>query len=269
MVEDEDLDDFAAWAWEANAILFLPDGTVRDPSGNILVDPGGGQPDPEAIVPYPVEAQERRQTHIQLLHQKGVSIPPFLPPVVGFDEVQLRAPAEVARRMMALVVVAIRAEGLASGTEIQVSEIRSRFPVACQNLSPEEETFFEQDAPAHQDVIQFVWRYEALTVLLWALGLLPELPFPDIICDVPQVVKTALDQLTVEFPDQAQLRPVTEILDSLDLHYCLHWITTQARLNQEEPPVLLEPGVISERHYALNWLIQFENRDWDNVQTPT
>lgn len=32
-VEDDDLDAFSGWAWQSNAILFLPDGTVRDPSG--------------------------------------------------------------------------------------------------------------------------------------------------------------------------------------------------------------------------------------------
>jgi hypothetical protein len=29
------------------------------------------------------------------------------------------------------------------------------------------------------------------------------------------------------------------------------------------------PGVIEERHYALNWLIGYFNQDWDDVATDT
>ncbi|HDS1213045.1 TPA: DUF4272 domain-containing protein [Shewanella algae] len=31
----------------------------------------------------------------------------------------------------------------------------------------------------------------------------------------------------------------------------------------------IDRGVVLERHYALNWLIGFENSDWDEVDTPT
>jgi hypothetical protein len=31
----------------------------------------------------------------------------------------------------------------------------------------------------------------------------------------------------------------------------------------------LHPSIVYERHYALNWLIQYLDQDWDNVQTNT
>jgi hypothetical protein len=31
----------------------------------------------------------------------------------------------------------------------------------------------------------------------------------------------------------------------------------------------LDPGVIQERHHALNWLVRFEDAEWDDVDTPT
>jgi hypothetical protein len=65
------------------------------------------------------------------------------------------------------------------------------------------------------------------------------------------------------------LRPLSELLDSLDLHQRLHWITRQAQADKKAVPAGLEPGVIQERRRALNWLVQFEAAQWDDVDTPT
>ena len=65
------------------------------------------------------------------------------------------------------------------------------------------------------------------------------------------------------------MRPASEILDALDLHYRLHWATTSARTKGEPAPAGLEPGVVFERHYALNWLTCFQDAEWDDVDTPT
>jgi len=68
--------------------------------------------------------------------------------------------------------------------------------------------------------------------------------------------------------DEGRPRPAGEILDALDLHYRLHWAVRQARLDKREPAGL-DGGVILERHHALNWLVRFEESDWDDVDTPT
>ncbi|MCB7514804.1 DUF4272 domain-containing protein [bacterium 210917-SL.2.15] len=39
--------------------------------------------------------------------------------------------------------------------------------------------------------MQFIWQYEPLLVLLWALGFVEDLFFPDHICDVP--ASTSMD----------------------------------------------------------------------------
>ena len=36
-----------------------------------------------------------------------------------------------------------------------------------------------------------------------------------------------------------------------------------------EPAAGLEPGVVYERHYALNWLTKYGDVGWDNVPTDT
>jgi hypothetical protein len=65
------------------------------------------------------------------------------------------------------------------------------------------------------------------------------------------------------------LRPTAEILDLLDLTYRAHWRMREAARSQEPPPEGWDAGVLQERHYALNWLIRFEDAAWDEVDTPT
>jgi len=67
----------------------------------------------------------------------------------------------------------------------------------------------------------------------------------------------------------ARMRPDSEILDALDLHYRLHWIVRQAQVQQQPAPAGLNADVLMERHHALNWLVLFEGNDWDDVDTPT
>ncbi len=268
-VEDDALNGMAGWGWEANAILFFADGTVRDPSGNVLVYPNGQPADDEAEVPYPEDARERKARSEKALAKRGVKVVASLPPVVGEGEVALRSPAEVAVRMLALFVVAVRAESLATKDEIPVAKLIAAWPLAFEGRSPKERVFLKAKAPAQQEIVNFAWRYEALALLQWALGLAEELPFPTAICDVPKAAKTAIESNKAAFIPSAKLRPAGEILDGLDLHYRLHWAVRQARLDKRDSPAGVEAGVVSERHHALNWLVRHGDAEWDDVDTPT
>lgn len=268
-VDDDHLDAFATWAWDANAIVFLPDGSVCDPNGNVLVSPENGGSDPDAQVPYPDDALERKEVISQDLRELKLEPYAGLPPVIGEYEVNLRPAEEVARRAIALMAVAIRAEGLGSGHPIPVEEIRERLPQAFDALSPVEQVFMNDDSPDQQSIINHAWRYECLYALEWALGHFDELHFPSAICDVPEVAGNILHRDREEMIAQAQLRPTHEILDEVDLHFRLHWIARQASQEDKPAPAGLDIGVIQERRVALNWLIRFENADWDDVDCPT
>jgi hypothetical protein len=52
------------------------------------------------------------------------------------------------------------------------------------------------------------------------------------------------------------------------MHYRLHWAVREARIKQADIAGL-EPGVVAERHNSFNWLVRFQNQDWDEVETPT
>ncbi len=72
-----------------------------------------------------------------------------------------------------------------------------------------------------------------------------------------------------DFTSEAKLRSTEAILDQLDLVYRMNWACVDARIKGEEPGGNLMPGVVYERHYALNWLINYQNQDWDYISTDT
>ncbi len=270
-LDTADLDAFAGWAWEANAILFLEDGTLRDPSGGLLIGADGSGPGEDAMLPYPEDAEARKEWAMGLLSENGFKVTDGLPPVPGEGEVQVRTAEEVASRLSALYIVCLRARSLALGEEgIPAEELEPISPAAASALSPAESAFLTNPAPGKQDVIDFNWRYEAMNILAWALGLVEEVSFPSGVCDVEALQKDAASILDGRTPS-ATLRGAGELLDMLDLHYRLHWVVRQARVEGKPVPEGIEPGVVQERHHALNWLLGFENEgvEWDDIDTPT
>ena len=265
-VEPEHMDDFAGWASRANAVVFLPDGTIRDPAGAVLVYPTDVEPDGDAQVPFPQDAHARKAASMERLEALEIEVAPSLPPVLGVGEVELRQPIDVARRAFGLCVVANRAESLNHGAPLPLETLREQAPQGFLALSPRETAFLAAAAPDPQEVVQSVWRYEALFLLQWALGLTDELPLPTEICDVPALHER---MRTSELSSAPSLRSADEILTALDFHVRLHWAVRQARLDEKDPPGNLSPGVVLERHYALNWLIRFEDAEWDEVDVPT
>lgn len=71
------------------------------------------------------------------------------------------------------------------------------------------------------------------------------------------------------FVAEAKLRPLAELLDQTDRIYRYHWAVVNARVSGTAPPAGLEPGVVLERHYALNWIIGYMEQEWDEITTDT
>lgn len=268
-VDDADLEAFGAWARDANAIVFVPDGSVRAPDGAVLVDPVRGDAQAGAAVPYPADAAARSHASREALAGLGVAVPESLPPVVAEVEVELRDAPEVATRCLALFACALRAESLGAGHGIDPEEIARKIPGATEAMSPRERAFFLAASPSRQDVVDHGWRYEALATLAWAIRWSPELPAPTRLCDVSALATTMSGIVGDGAVGAATLRPAREVLDALDLHFRAHWAATEARVHGRALGGGLNPGVITERHHALNWLVRFEDAAWDDVTTPT
>jgi hypothetical protein len=124
-------------------------------------------------------------------------------------------------------------------------------------------------------------------VLLWALGHIEALDWPEDMCDVPRLAGlVSPHEKDPAWLTTARLRPVAEILDAQDLIMRIHWAIRDAVLQEggqipagldwsrddEWMPIGEGPeaGVVEQRHYTLNWLVNYmEPADWDDVETPT
>ena len=267
-----ELDALGLWAGVVNAVVALPDGSVRDPKGYVIMAGPGGRDDALARLPHPADALQRKQRTEALLLARGWNTPSSLPPVAGEGEIDLRDAVTVMGRAMAALLVAVRAESLAEGGAkvLTPEKLRHKLPAAFEHLSPHEQLFVNTAAPSDSQVVAMGWRYEALNVLLWALGLVEELSWPDKVCDVAHCV-SLLVNVNAD-PDalvqDSMLRSRTDILDQLDLHLRLHWLLRDAELHSKPGPDISR-GVVMERHHALNWLIDFEHAPWDKVSTAT
>lgn len=211
------------------------------------------------------EAARRKQKSMDRLNKEGVPVNPQLPVIEDSSEATKRSTEEIARRAIAVIIAAVKGEGLDQKT---VDSLVTKYG-ATEFFTPEEAKFIKDPKPGQQDRIQFSWRYEAAWVLLWSLGYVEALDKPEATCDVPKLVGILRDRSTAQLVKDAKLRPFPEILDQADLIYRYHWATTDARIKKQPAPAKLQSGVVLERHRALNWLTGYMDQEWDDVSTDT
>jgi hypothetical protein len=190
---------------------------------------------------------------------------------------------------LVLWTIARTAEGIV-GRESATSFLRSHG--LWESVTPKEQSFLDARAPDSREVNRFVWRLEALVGLLWALGHIDTLYWPDHLCKGRLLTRIMKAGLTVSpVLEGPKLRPKAEVIDAQDLTMRQHWAARNTMLSTGLPADLtfvfrwpgaygllamrkgytrLNMGVVAERHYALNWLTGYPTpRGWDDVDTPT
>jgi hypothetical protein len=211
------------------------------------------------------EAEARRARSVALLQQENVPTITHLPVIETETESQRRSDGDVVKRAVALAIVAVRGE---TGDHALARGLVAQFG-ADGFFSPKERAFLDDPEPDQQQRVNFAWRYEGANVLLWALQVYGDLDRPDHICDVPKLASRLRDLGTDGLRRKARLLPQARLLDAADLIYRYDWAVVNARLKGETAPAGLDAGVVYERHYALNWLIGYQNQDWDDITTDT
>lgn len=213
----------------------------------------------------PTEALARKARSEALLKKHRVPVNANLPVIETAAEVSARDTATIARRALCLLVVALKGEGLEAEF---VDKWKTAHDLSA-HFTPLEKAFLSNPSPSAQDLATFSWRYEAAWVLLWSLGHASTLGLPTAMGDTPASVKLLTTRTTARIIADARPRAIDEVLDQADLIYRCHWAVVEARLNQEPPPADLNPDVVVERHWALNWLIGYMGQDWDHISTDT
>ncbi len=210
-------------------------------------------------------AKERKLRSEATLSKYKVPVNKNLPLIEDESDSLVRTKQEVANRALALLVVAVKAEGL----EQDIVERLVKGYQLESALSPKEVAFINDKSPSQHDKTQFIWRYEAAWVLLWSLGYVEELSYPNTICDVAAAVTFMQERNKEQFISDSRLRPITEILNEADIIYRYHWAVVDARINGKPSPAEMDSSVVLERHYSLNWLIGYMEQEWDDISTDT
>jgi hypothetical protein len=228
------------------------------------------------------QRQRAQRSFDQLRKHK---MPAFSGPLFVADEeaVKLQSPQDVARRTLVLWAVELRAEGTPQAEALGLIKQLDLWG----SVSSAERRFLEDENPDPEECQELVWRLESIWVLLWALGYLEELAWPESMCDVRRIVNILKEhESNPEFISKAKLRSSAEILDAQDLIMRIHWAIRDAYLNRngmipkrldwnnsgemEHVTEAASVGVVEQRHYTLNWLVMFlDNENWDDVDTPT
>lgn len=208
----------------------------------------------EHITATPDQAARRAQSE---LYCKAHKVPLYSNPNALFvnqeDSVTIRTKDEVVDRALALNYIGLKSEGLEQNI---LDRIDHEYHISSK-LSPAERIFASATQPTAQQKTDANWRYEDLHVMLWALGFIDSLNYPDNLCNVAIDTKIIKNLTETQFRLKAKLRSKKEILDQADLILRLDWACVDARTKKQQAPGKLNKDVVYERHYALNWLINY------------
>jgi hypothetical protein len=122
------------------------------------------------------------------------------------------------------------------------------------------EWFFLEGERAAADV--YTLHIEAIWALAWVLGVAPELD-PAHYCGdglalwLPQIGEDEAFQAW-RYRNGVQLREPAEVAALLDLYYCLDWVHARALDDGVVIPGAVQPYVIGQRRWALEWSLVFQ-----------
>lgn len=207
---------------------------------------------------------DRKIQSIAFCEANKIPVMEGLPSIESERETKIRTKNEIIERALALAYLGVKSEGT---DKASLDKFIEKYKIT--NFTKKEKEYVLSDSPTEQQTTDANWRYESLHVLLWSLGYIDSLSYPDKVCNVADDIKIIALKTKDEFINQAKVRSKKEILDQADLIYRIDWACTNSRVKGEDMPAQLDGSIVYERHYSLNWLINHMNADWDNISTDT
>lgn len=221
----------------------------------------------QSIGTTPKTAEQRKSETQRFLRLFDIPYTDHLPILEEESEAKIRTAQEIAERVLILTYLNYFSEAPDEKEEIikflQANSLWNK-------VSPDEKEIFLKEDLAEQDHINISWRSEAIWLLLWTINKVSQLKFPSEQVEIREIIKR-IPEFSCnpgEFIEKATIRPTTEILDTLDLTYRLHWAVRNADLNKIPSPKNLNLSIITERHYAINWVTYYA-KEWDKITTDT
>lgn len=196
-----------------------------------------------------------------ILKEHKVPLHPNLPIL---DEISLRSPREVCERIVSLYTLA----GLANGA---VGELMEEWLIdenALRYLSKGEKEMLKRAQFSEAELNELSWKQESLYALCWCGRLVYQMTWPTDEADLSNVFYLIPPEKAIsEFLASYSLRSSDEVVQELDIYYCLHVALEHPELWRDEQTDL-RVEVVVERRQALEWVCS-ESIGWDEVPLDT
>lgn len=218
--------------------------------------------------PITEEQLQRKHKSEQILSGLNIAINKRLPCIEAEDATTIRSKEEIGRRVSILAITNLVAFGNIS-SEWAIEYLKEG--EMWDYVTPAEKFFLAN--PTDEKKSNETWKCEDIWVLMWALNKVDDLGPVDQLCALTNIPAEEYPVAENRFPNEfiaglGTLRSAKEILDAADLYYRADWACVDARIKGREMENA-HPGVVYERHYALNWLINYMNQDWDDITCDT
>ena len=179
----------------------------------------------------PKKRLTRKERTEKFLEEKRIKINYNLPRIESEKDTTIRNPKEIAQRVVVLAVTNMVAFSGMTGQ--QAIAYLKQYDV-WKYVTDDEKSFLENPTPERKN--QASWKCEGIWVLMWSLGAINELLFPDKMCDLNSIPGERYPIGPNKDPNEfinrvVNSRTKTEILDANDLYYRINWACVDARLN--------------------------------------
>jgi hypothetical protein len=185
------------------------------------------------------------------------------------ENIRLRTAEEIRARAAALNVVVNRAMRMPPKLAVSWAETNALL----ESFTGAEWEFVSQPG----DDRRFAPRIEALWALSWSLGIGEHLD-PARYCG--ETLAASLPDLKrnepyVDWVKRTAVREpvVDQMVQALDLYFCLHWGVADAKLRHQRTPGVVEGYVIEQRRWALEWVVlkpeDDSSEDWEEIDLST
>ncbi len=213
-----------------------------------------------------ITANERKTKTEKHLESLNVPVNKDLPALEEDHLIEIKSAKEIAERLLILTYLCVSAQNKENKEIIDFLKEEDLW----NSVSENEKKLFAKSRYKKQELMEISWRAECIKVLLWAINKIDRLDFPNKQCNVSKMLELIPEYMAPlkEFVQNAKTRSKQEILDMTDLIYRIHWATRQAELEGKAIPAKVDPGVIEERHYAINWITNY-GENWDEILTDT
>ena len=214
------------------------------------------------------DQKKRKEKSEKLLKEKNIKTNPYLPAIESEEETTTRTPKEIAQRIVVLAMTNFVAFDSITGEK--AIEYLKDYNL-WEYVTPKEKEFLTNPLPKRKQ--EETWKCECIWVLMWVLKKVEDLKFPDEMCSLNDILPEHYPvgdgkdpNLFINFTNN--MRTKEEIMDMNDLYYRLDWACVDGRIHKKEVKEV-HSGVVYERHYALNWLINYMGEEWDEITCDT